>query len=82
MNWRDEAREVAMRDVRSYRALGSLRRQRAVFDPDNSWKWLSEAERWEHMADAEIDARYQECNSAETTARDPNFPSEKRTLAS
>jgi hypothetical protein len=33
--------------VRSYRALGSLRRQRAVFNTDNSWKWLSEAERWE-----------------------------------
>jgi hypothetical protein len=54
---------LKMRDVRSYRALGSLCRQRAVFDPDNSWKWLSEAERWEHLADAEIDARYQECNS-------------------
>jgi hypothetical protein len=71
-----------MRDVRSYRAMGSLCRQRAVFDPDNSRKWLSEAERWEHMANAEIDARYQECNSAETTARDRNPPVEKRKLAS
>jgi hypothetical protein len=77
-----ELGEVAMRDVRSYRALGSLCRQRAVFDPDNSWKWLSEAERWEHLADAEIDAHYQECNSAGTTARDRNLPVERWRLAS
>jgi hypothetical protein len=43
-----------MKNVLSYRALGSLCRQRAVFDPENSWKHLSEAERWEHLAAAEI----------------------------
>jgi hypothetical protein len=68
MNWRDEAREVAMRDLRSYPALGSGNVPYSI--PTTA------------MADAEIDARYQECNSAETTARDPNFPIEKRRLAS
>jgi hypothetical protein len=41
-----------------YRALGSLCRQRAVFDPDHSWKWLGQAERWEQLGAAEIDSPF------------------------
>jgi hypothetical protein len=41
---------VAMKKILSYRAMGSLCRQQAVFHPENSWKWLGEAERWEHLA--------------------------------
>ena len=33
----------------SCRAIALLYRQRAVFDWEHSWKWLSEAERWEHL---------------------------------
>jgi hypothetical protein len=44
------SREVAMKKILSYRAMGSLCRQQAVFHPENSWKWLGEAERWEHLA--------------------------------
>jgi hypothetical protein len=40
-------------NIQRYRAMGSLCRQRAVFDPQNSWKHLGDAERWEHLAHAE-----------------------------
>jgi hypothetical protein len=50
----EQGREIAMKNVRRYRAMGSLCRQRAVFDPQNSWKHLGDAERWEHLAHAEI----------------------------
>jgi hypothetical protein len=53
-----KGREVAMKNsvknIQRYRAMGSLCRQRAVFDPQNSWKHLGDAERWEHLAHAEI----------------------------
>ena len=48
-----------MKEMLGYRALGSLCRQRAVFDPDHSWKWLGQAERWEHLAAAEVASRFQ-----------------------
>ena len=44
-----------MKNVRSYRAMSSICRQRAVFDPENSWKHLGDAERWDHLAHAEIE---------------------------
>jgi hypothetical protein len=53
-----------MEYVSRFRALGSLCRQRAVFDPQNSWKHLGDAERWEHLAAVEISAHYQACNTA------------------
>jgi hypothetical protein len=34
----------------SCRDMELLCRQRAVFDFEHSWKWLAEAERWEHLA--------------------------------
>jgi hypothetical protein len=71
-----------MRDVRSYRALRSLQRQRAR---NRYRQQLEVAKRGQALVDiagAEIDAGYQECNSAEKTARDLNFPIEKRRLAS
>jgi hypothetical protein len=55
---RDDAEVGIMKNnvqnIRRYRAMGSLCRQRAVFDPQNSWKHLGDAERWEHLAHAEI----------------------------
>jgi hypothetical protein len=46
-----------LQNIQRYRAMGSLCRQRAVFDPQNSWKHLGDAERWEHLAHAEIAGR-------------------------
>ena len=51
-----------MKDILSCRAMGSLCRQQATFHPENSWKWLSEAERWEHLARAEIASHVKEGN--------------------
>ncbi len=57
-----------MKNVQTYRAMGSICRQRAVFDPQNSWKHLGDAERWEHLAEAEISERFEACNAAESNA--------------
>jgi hypothetical protein len=53
-----------MKSVQRYRAMASICRQRAVFDPQHSWKHLGDAERWEHLAHAEIADRFEECNTA------------------
>jgi hypothetical protein len=53
-----------MKSVQRYRAMASICRQRAVFDPQHGWKHLADAERWEHMAHAEIADRFEECNAA------------------
>jgi hypothetical protein len=34
------------------RAMALLCRQQAVLHPEQSWKWLGQAERWEHLAEA------------------------------
>ncbi len=52
-----------MEKVRRYRAMGSLCRQSAVLNPLNSWKLLGDAERWEHLAEAEMAFRFKECNT-------------------
>jgi len=36
--------------ARDYRWLASICRQQAVRHPETSWKWLSEAQRFEHLA--------------------------------
>jgi hypothetical protein len=59
-----QCRETAMKSVQRYRAMASICRQRAVFDPQHGWKHLADAERWEHMAHAEIADRFEECNAA------------------
>jgi hypothetical protein len=33
-----------------YRSLGLLCRQQAARHPEASWRWLSEAERYDHLA--------------------------------
>ena len=43
---------MASEDVRHYRALGSICRQQAVLHPEASWTWLSQAEKWEDLAEA------------------------------
>jgi len=56
-----------MENVRHYRAMGSLCRQNAVLNPLNSWKLLGDAERWEHLAEAEIALHFKECNSTSSS---------------
>jgi hypothetical protein len=43
-------------DVRHYRALGSICRQQAVLHPEASWTWLSQAEKWEDLAEEAMPA--------------------------
>ena len=38
-------------DVGRYREFSSICRQQAVLHPEASWKWLSQAEKWEHLAE-------------------------------
>ena len=52
-----------MEMVRRYRAMGRLCRQQGVFHPEASW--LGEAQRWEDLADSEVNAFYQECNASD-----------------
>ena len=55
-----------MKNVRSYRAMALLCRQQAVFHPEKSWQYLGDAERWEHLAETEISALFEECNTSKT----------------
>jgi hypothetical protein len=43
---------TAQDEIRHYRAMGSICRQQAVLHPEASWTWLSQAEKWEDLAEA------------------------------
>jgi hypothetical protein len=60
--------EVAVKNIRDCRAMSSLFRQFAVFDPLHSSKHLIEAQRWEHLAEAEITSHFAECNTTGSAA--------------
>ena len=49
-----------MKDVARYRAMESLCRQSAVFNPLDNWRLLAEAEMWHHKAEDEIASRSME----------------------
>ena len=55
--------EVVMENVRRYRAIASLYRQTAAFRPLQSWSLLRQAEEWEHLAVAELEAYFNVCSS-------------------
>ena len=55
--------EVVMENVRRYRAIASLYRQTAAFRPLQSWSLLEQADEWEHLAVAELEAYFIVCNS-------------------
>lgn len=61
-----------MENVRRYRALASLCRQQAAFRPLQSWDLLGQAERFEHLAEAELKAHFDACNAQ--TANDEVIP--------
>ncbi|MBI5260598.1 MAG: hypothetical protein HY852_02125 [Bradyrhizobium sp.] len=52
-----------MENVRRYRALASLCRQQAAYRPQQSWQLLGQAERWEHLAAAELEASFRARNA-------------------
>lgn len=57
-----------MENIKHYRAVALLCRQQAALHPEASWHWLAEAERYEHLAEAEIVAYFEQCNGVEFDA--------------
>jgi hypothetical protein len=49
--------ERGLKSAEAYRATALLCRQQAACDPDNRWKLLGEAERWEHLAEQILASR-------------------------
>jgi hypothetical protein len=43
-----------MENAQQCRAIALLCRQQASIHPQDSWKWLAQAERWEHLAHARL----------------------------
>src|ERR1039458_8825133 len=70
-------REAGMENVRRYRAMGSLCRQQAAYNPRQKWRLLGQAERWEHLAEEELAGYFKACNAASSsgladTGKSPN----------
>jgi hypothetical protein len=55
-----------MNNVSRYRAMSSLCRQHAAYNPSRSWQLLADAERWEHLAAMEISSPVKESKSADS----------------
>jgi hypothetical protein len=51
-----------MKQVARLRAMGSLCRQTAAYNPERRWKLLAEAQYWEHLADLEMHSYFEQCN--------------------
>ena len=49
--------ERGLKSAEAYRATALLCRQQAACDPDNSWRLLGEAERWEYLAEQILASR-------------------------
>jgi hypothetical protein len=52
-----------MKNASHYRALASLYRQQAAYNPAKKWHLLGQAERWEHLAALELASHFKECNT-------------------
>jgi hypothetical protein len=50
--------EAVMENVRRYRAIASLYRRTAAFRPQQSGSLLRQADEWEHLAIAELEAYF------------------------
>jgi hypothetical protein len=50
--------EAVMENVRRYRAIASLHRRTAAFRPQQSGSLLRQADEWEHLAIAELEAYF------------------------
>jgi hypothetical protein len=57
-----------MDNAQQCRSIALLCRQQAFLHPEDNWKWLAQAERWEHLAEAPLvlkaDAQKPEPSSA------------------
>ena len=47
-----------MDDLINCHAMELLSHQRAVVDPEHSWKWLARAERWGNLGHSKITSRF------------------------
>jgi hypothetical protein len=56
-----------MKNATHYRALASLCRQQAAYNPAQSWHLLGQAERWEHLADQELASHFKDCNTTSSS---------------
>ena len=59
-----------MENAQQCRAIALLCRQQASIHPEQSWKWLAQAERWEHLAETRR-ALKQDAPTQETPERQP-----------
>ena len=50
--------KAVMENVRRYRAIASLYRRTATFRPKQSWSLLRQADEWEQLAVAELEAYF------------------------
>jgi hypothetical protein len=58
---------AAMKNALHYRALASLYRQQAAYNPSKKWHLLGQAERWEHLAARELASHFKECNTTSSS---------------
>jgi hypothetical protein len=58
-----------MKNASQYRALASLYRQHAAYNPAQKWHLLGQAERWEHLAAQELASHFEECNADPSSAK-------------
>ena len=52
-----------MHTIRRLRAMGSLCRQQAAYNPAQRRRFIAEAEYWEHLAGHELAVHFEECNA-------------------
>ena len=52
-----------MDDLLNYRGMELLCRQRAIVEPEHTWKWLGQAERWRNLGHRKITSRFKRSNS-------------------
>jgi hypothetical protein len=52
-----------MDDLLNYRGMELLCCQRATVEPEHSWKWLGQAERWRNLGHRKITSRFKRSNS-------------------
>ncbi len=52
-----------------YRAMASLCRQHAAYNPNESWKLLAQAEHWEHLAGLAASSHFDDRNADNSNAQ-------------
>jgi len=56
-----------MKNVLRFRAMGSLCRQQAAYNPHQRWNLLAQAEHWERLAAVEMASHFEECNTSRSS---------------